>query len=104
MISPHEKVIQVVNYLERVTKKLDAASQMVWITDTGEVDELSTAITRLKEIKAEIEQSSDEYDYLIKRCIQFEVDLAVMKAHVEKVQQRLDDIDDLFIAMTGDQK
>jgi hypothetical protein len=90
---PTQKILEIINYLDRVLKKLNKASGMTWITDTGDVDELSAAIKRLREVKAEIEQADSDYDYLVKRAIQIEADLAIMKAHVEKIQDRLTDVE-----------
>jgi hypothetical protein len=91
-----QKCIDVIYYLERVIEKLDKASEMVWVLAPGEgsVNELAIAIQTLKSLKAELEQSESEYDLLLKTSVSNATDLAVMTATVEKLQDRVQDLED----------
>lgn len=91
-----EKLLEVINYLGRVIEKLEKADKVRWVTDTPDVDELRVSLTRLKEVKAEMEQSDEEYGYLIKRCIINETNIATMQAHVERIQDRLTELEDVM--------
>jgi polyhydroxyalkanoate synthesis regulator phasin len=99
MIEPRvsrQKCLDVIYYLERVIDKLDKASEMVWVLAPGEgsVNELAIAIKTLKELKAELENSESEYDTMLKNCVTNATDLAVMTATVEKLQDRVQDLED----------